>query len=345
MSIYLFAFFTSFLVNLILIVPFIDLLYKMKFQRVHQETRDAFDKKTPIFDKYHSMKVGIPVGGGVLTVFTTLALFVFFITLFLLGQRQIISNYSSVISEIKILLFTIVSFSFLGLYDDLKKIFFLKDTAFFGLRLRHKLLVEIFLGFIISYWMYSELKINIIHIPFLGVYAVSWLYILFSTFVIVSFANAINISDGLDGMASGVLTIALLAFWAVSVSILDTPLLVFIAVWLGGLIAFLYFNIYPARIMLGDTGSLAFRATFAVIGLLLGKAFALPIIGGVFVIEIASSLIQLLSKRFFNKKAFPVAPLHLWLQLRGWGEPKVVMRSWIVAALFATFGLMVAFMK
>jgi phospho-N-acetylmuramoyl-pentapeptide-transferase len=96
---------------------------------------------------------------------------------------------------------------------------------------------------------------------------------------------------------------------------------------------------------LGDTGALSFGATFAVIGLILGKAFALPIIGGVFVLEIASSLVQLLGKKYLKKKVFPVAPLHLWLQLKGWEEPKIVMRFWIFAILFVIFGLMVAFGK
>ena len=339
------AFFISFITNLILIIPFIDFLYKMKFQRARQVTRDAFDERTPIFDRLHADKAGIPIGGGVLITATTLFMFLISISYFLIAEKNIISNYASVFSEIKIIIFTLVSFALLGFYDDVKKMFFIKKRPFFGLRLRHKLIIEIILASVISYMMYNELKIDILHIPFFGVYELSWLYMIFATFVIVSFANAVNITDGLDGMASGTLTIALLAFWSVSISILDTPLLIFIALWLGGLIAFLYFNIYPARLMLGDTGALAFGATFAVIGLLLGKAFALPIIGGVFVIEITSSLIQLLSRHFRGKKVFPVAPLHLWLQHRGWAEPTVVMRVWIAGTLFATFGLMVAFMK
>lgn len=345
MAIYLFVFFASFVFNIMLIIPFINLLYKLKFQRANQTTRDAFNKLTHIFDKYHRHKAGIPVGGGMLLITTTILLFVIFITWFAAIDKKIISNYQSIIVEIKILLFTFFSFSFLGLYDDLKKIFFWRDESFFGLKLRYKLLIEIFLAIIVSFWLYTGLKVSIINIPFFGVYDIGAWYMVFSTFIIVAFANAVNIADGLDGLASGTLVIALFAFWAISVSILDTPLLLFIAVWLGGLLAFLYFNIYPARLFLGDTGALSFGATFAVIGLLLGKGFALPLIGGIFVIEAATSLIQLLSKRFRKKKFFPVAPLHLWLQLRGWEEPKIVMRSWIVASLLALFGLMVAFMK
>ena len=345
MSVYFFALLISFALNAALIVPFIDFLYKLKFQRAHQQTKDAFNKATPVFDKFHSHKAGTPVGGGVLTVVTTVFLYAFLLLLFVFFDRPIQSNYPSVIAEIKIILFTFISFALLGVYDDLSKIFFWKEDQFFGLRLRHKLIFETVLAFIISYWLFQELKIDIIHIPFFGVFELSYFYLIFSTFIIVAFANAVNVTDGLDGLASGVLLIALAGFWIISSSILDVPTSLFIAIWLGGLIAFLYFNIWPARLYLGDTGALSFGATFAVIGLILGKAFTLSIMGGIFVVEIASSFVQLMSKRFMKKKAFPVAPLHLYLQYKGWEEPKIVMRFWILSVLFAIFGLMFAVMR
>lgn len=345
MSLYLFGFFVSYVINTVLFLPFIDLLYKMKFQRASQTTKDAFNKRTPIFDKFHSHKAGTPVGGGILIIITTLLMFTLFTIAHVMFGENIYSNYESIVSEIKILLFTFVSFSFLGLYDDLKKMFLWKDDSFFGLRLRHKLLLEITLAAIAAWWMYVELRISIVNIPYLGVYDIGLFFIPFATFVIVAFANAVNITDGLDGLAGGTLLITLMTFWVISLSILDTPLLIFISAWAGGLVAFLYFNIYPARLILGDTGALSFGATFAVIGLLLGKVFALAIIGGVFVLEITSSLVQLLSKKYLKKKIFPAAPLHLWLQLRGWEEPKIVMRAWLFALLFAMFGLMIAFLK
>lgn len=345
MATYLFAVFISFFINLILIVPFINFLYRLKFQRQPQKTKDVFNKPTPIFDRFHHHKTGTPVGGGILLIITTSLIFFFFLFLYFLLKKKILTNYPSLMAEIKIILFTFFSFAFLGVFDDLKKIFFWKKTNFFGLRLRHKLLIEIFLSLVISYWLFSDLKIQIIHIPFLGVFNISYFYIFFAAFVIVSFANAVNITDGLDGLASGVLMIALFCFWVISRSILDVPISLFIAAWLGGIIAFLYFNIYPARLFLGDTGALSFGATFAVIGLILGKAFALPVIGGIFVIEIFTSLIQLLGKKFFHRRVFPVAPLHLWLQLRGWEEPKIVMRFWLLAITFSILGLMIAFMK
>ena len=345
MALYLFATFIAFLVNFLLIVPYINLLYRMKLQRRDQQTKDAFDKPTPIFDKLHNHKQGTPVGGGILLVLTTIVLYAIFLIVFLLIRKPFQANYPAFGSEIKIILFSFVGFAVLGLYDDFSKMFQWQKTQFFGLRLRHKLILEIILAAVAAYWLFAELKINIMYIPFFGVYDMQLWYIPFAAFIIVAFSNAINITDGLDGLASGVLLFALTAFWAIARSIIDMPTALFIAVWLGGLVAFLYFNIWPARIMLGDTGALSFGATFAVVGLVLGKAFALPIIGGVFVLEISTSLLQLLSKKFRKKKLFAVAPLHLYLQHKGWEEPKIVMRLWLIGILFAVLGLMIAFMK
>jgi len=110
--------------------------------------------------------------------------------------------------------------------------------------------------------------------------------------------------------------------------------------WIGAIIAFLYFNIYPARIMMGDVGALSFGATLAVVGLLLGKIMALVIIGGIFVVEIFSSLLQLMSKKLRGgKKIFPAAPIHLWLQYRGWQEPKIVQRAMLTGIVLTLFGI------
>src|SRR5690606_9598812 len=111
---------------------------------------------------------------------------------------------------------------------------------------------------------------------------------------------------------------------------------------IGSLIAFLYFNIYPARIFLGDVGSLSLGAVLAVMGLLLGKSLALPIIGGIFVMEIFSSLAQLISKKFRKQKLIPAAPFHLTLQKIGWEEPKIVMRAWMTGIILTAVGVWLA---
>jgi phospho-N-acetylmuramoyl-pentapeptide-transferase len=328
----------SWFITSVLYVPFIQLLYKWRFQRLKQKTLDAFDKRTPIFDRYHQKKAGTPVGGGVLVILITTLLFPMVLLLMKYFWIPVTSVYP-LASEIKILLFTFVSFGLLGLLDDAKKTFGVSSSKFFGLRMRHKLILQIVLAAIIGFWLVKDLSIDILYIPFLGVFQMGWMFILFAIFVIIAFANAYNITDGLDGLASGVLVIALVAFWVISASILDSPLSVFIAIWLGGLLAFLYFNIFPARIMMGDVGALSFGATLAVVALILGKAPALVIIGGVFVVEVLSSFAQLMWKKFFGRKLFTAAPLHLWLQDKGWPEPKIVMRFWVISIIFAILGL------
>jgi len=330
----------SFIVTSTLIVPFINLLYQFKFQRLRQKTKDVFGKLTPIFDKFHHQKAGTPIGGGLLIISVVSILFaiVFPIIKFL---GVFITEVYSVNDELNIIFFTFISFGLLGLYDDIMKFFKVKD-GIFGLRIRHKFAIQWVLGLIIASLLYFNLKIDILNIPYIGVFRLGWLYIPFAATIIVGFTNAFNITDGLDGLASGLLMVALFAFWGLSASILDTPLSIFLALWLGSLIAFIYFNVFPARIFLGDVGALSFGATFAVVGLLVGKVVALFIIGGIFVVEVTSSLLQLLSKKFRRKKIFPAAPAHLWLQHRGWEEPKIVMRAWLAGIMLALFGAWLA---
>ncbi len=334
----------SFIVTSITIVPFINTLYFIKFQRRKQTTLDAFGKRTPIFDKFHRHKAGTPVGGGLLVIIVVTLLFLLLFPLISYLGVYVSSDYP-LNDELNIIFFTFLSFGLLGLYDDLMKMFHIEQTQFFGLRLRHKFIIQWILAAIIAALLFFNLKIDIINIPFLGVWHLDTFFIPFAAFVIVSFTNAINITDGLDGLSSGILLISLFAFWFLSASILDTPISVFIALWLGSLIAFLYFNIFPARIFLGDVGALSFGATFAVIGLLLGKVMALIVIGGVFVFEITTSVIQLLSKKIFKKKVFPAAPFHLWLQSMGWPEPKIVMRFWLASIMLALFGVWLALIQ
>lgn len=331
----------SFVTTSTFIVPFINLLYKLRFIRAAQATKDAFDKPTPIFDMYHKHKKGTPVGGGLLVIIVVSLLFTFLFPIIrYLGVP--ITNVYPINEEINIIFLTFISFGILGLYDDFMKFFKFDKTGFFGLRMRHKFIIQWILALIIAFLLYFNLGINFFNIPLFGIVNMGWLYIPFAAFVIVSFANAVNITDGLDGLVSGLLMISLFAFWVLAGSILDTPLSFFLVLWLGSIIAFLYFNVFPSRIMLGDVGSLSFGATFAVVGLLLGKVIALVVFGFIFFLEIVSSLLQLLSKRYLKRKIFPVAPLHLWLQKYGWEEPKIVQRAWLAGIMLAVFGLWLA---
>ena len=324
----------SFGMTAILLVPFIDFLYKIKLQRKHHKSRDMFNKRTPIFDKYSAGKIGTPFGGGALIIAVVTV-----ITLWTYGIFKVDVTFW----ELFVLLFSFIGFGALGFYDGLKKILNKGNDGFFGLSFKYKFLIQWILAFIIGAVFYYQLGYSFVYLHWLGKISLGIFFIPFAAFVIVSFVNAFNITDGLDGLAPGVLLIALIAFLTITHTLLDSFLAFYIAILLGSIAAFLYFNIYPARIWLGDVGSLSLGAVLAVIGLLTGKTAAVGVIGGVFVVEVGSSLIQILSKKFLNRKLLPVSPLHLYFLEKGWGEPKTVMRAWLFALIFAVIGLYIAF--
>ncbi len=325
----------SFFITAMLLVPFIDFLYKLKFQRQMQKTRDPLNKLTPEFDKMSRWKVGTPIGGGLLIIFVVTLL-----TLWAYGLFSVEVKFW----ELFVLLFSFVGFGLLGFYDDIKKTF-KSGSSFFGLRFRQKFIIQWILALIIGCVFYFQLGYSFVYVHWLGQITMGIAFILFAAFIIVSFANAMNITDGLDGLASGLFLISVIAFLVISHSMLDSFLAIFIAIVLGAVLAFLYFNVFPARIWLGDVGSLSLGAVLAVIGLLTGKTSALAVIGGVFVLEVASSLIQIVGKKYFNRRFLPIAPIHLYFQKKGWEEPKIVMRAWLIGILFALLGLYIAFIK
>ncbi len=321
----------SFFITALLLVPFIDFLYKIKLKRQKQETRDMFNKRTPLFDKFNAWKVGTPFGGGLLIILVSSVL-----TFWAYG----ILNTQVKIAEIFVIFFSFISFGLLGFYDDLKKLVNRTD-GFFGLRFRQKFIIQCVLALIIASIFYFQLNYDFIFIHGFGIVNIGILFIPFAAIVIISFVNAFNITDGLDGLAAGLFLICLVAFLIINQQ-MDQPLGIFIAILLGCVAAFLYFNIYKARLWLGDVGSMSLGAILAVIGLLTGKVLALMIIGGIFVAEVASSLIQILAKKYLGRKIFPVAPLHLYLQKKGWEEPKIVMRAWLIGLFLAIVGIFIA---
>jgi len=333
----------SFLITSLLVVPFINFLYKIKFTRKAEAPKTG---KIPLFDKLHDVKAGTPVGGGVLIIAIVTILFsILFPLSSYLGV--FVQTAHNLRIELFIIFFTFISFGLLGLIDDYKKMLGKPTKGIlglaFGLKRRQKFLFQWILALFISFIIYKVLGVHILHVPILGITLNLGLwYIPFSAFVIVSFTNAVNITDGLDGLAAGLLMICLIAFGVIAASSIDMPLSLFIALWIGALIAFLYFNIWPARIWLGDTGALSFGATLAVIGLLTGNIIALIVIGGIFVIEILSSAIQILGWKILKRPIFKLAPLHHTFLAIGWEEPKIVMRVWLAGIILAIFGLWLA---
>ncbi len=324
---------SSFFVTAILLVPFIDFLYRVKLRRVHQATRDMFNKRTPLFDKFNSWKVGTPFGGGLLIVLV--------VTVCTFWAYGIFST-KFLPWEIFVLFFGFISFGLLGFLDDFKKLVGGKQNLF-GLRFRHKFIIQWILALIIAFVFYAQLHYDFVYIHGFGKLFLGVFFVPFAAFVIVSFVNAFNITDGLDGLASGLLLICLVAFLVINSASLDESLGIFLSVLIGSITAFLYFNIYKARLWLGDVGSLSLGAVLAITGLLTGRVLALMIIGGIFVAEVSFSLIQLLGKKFLGRKVLSAAPMHLFLQNRGWEEPKIVMRLWLIGFILAILGIFISF--
>ncbi|MGB6839346.1 MAG: hypothetical protein WBE27_03715 [Microgenomates group bacterium] len=333
----------SFLITSILVVPFIDLLYKLKFTRRKEAPKKG---KVPLFDKLHDIKAGTPVGGGILIIIVVAILFA---ALFPIVKYMgvYIQSAFNLRNELFIMFFTFISYGLLGLSDDLIKIFGKARKGRLGMCLgltrKQKFAAQWLLAFFISYFIYKNLGVQILYVPLLQkVFNLGFWYVPLAALLIVTFTNAYNITDGLDGLAGGLLMIFLIAFAVIAAVGMDTPLWLFIALWLGALMAFLYFNIWPARIFLGDAGALSFGATIAVIGLLTGSVFGLLIIGGIFLVEIASSAIQILGWKLLNRPIFPLAPIHHAFLAIGWEEPKIVMRAWLAGIMLAIFGLWLA---
>jgi len=323
----------SFLFSFVLEVPFINLLYKIKFRDSEKLSVDFRGQQT-LFNQLHGHKAGTPTGGGILIVVSS-ALFTALI--YLLTQFNF-NNTSAV------LYFSMAAFGLLGFYDDAKKTLGKRASgALWCLRLKYKLLIQISLGLVIGFLLYQLLGLHTLWLPLLGTFDLGYLYVIYAAIVVVATSNAFNITDGLDGLSTGLLMISLLPFWYLaSFSPFSGDVGLFIAVMLGALLAFLYFNIYPARIIMGDTGALALGAMLGVIALIVGQSFTLVIIGGVFVVEAASSLIQWGSMLLRNKRVFLIAPLHHHFEALEWPETKVTMRFWLAGIFLAFLGLFVA---
>ncbi|NCS32310.1 phospho-N-acetylmuramoyl-pentapeptide-transferase [bacterium] len=329
----------SFIFTAALAIPFIHALYKLHIRQKPVKSVDMHGNKT-VFNDLHGWKVGTPTGGGVLILGSVL---LFSIIFYVVTSFSI--NWTSII-----LFVTLISFGVLGMYDDFRKMIRVRKRRIRALPALEKLIIQTILGLIIGYLLYKFTGLHTVEIPILSsVFRVNdislgWLYIPFAAFVIVSSSNAFNITDGMDGLATGLMLIALSAFWVLAVPhTFSGDVILFIAVLMGALLAFLYFNVYPARLFMGDSGSIAFGALLGVIALLIGKSLVLPIIGGVFVIELLSSLIQLFSIRYLGeKRLFKIAPLHHHFEAMGWDETKVTMRFWIAGALCAFIGLFIA---
>jgi len=328
---------TTFLLCIIFGPFAIDQLKKMKIREI------ARREDCPDLDQFHCLKDGTPTMGGVFIVGSILLSVLLWADL---GNRYVLLT-----------IFTCIWLAVLGWVDDYVKLKKSKSGRR-GLTKRTKLIWEIMLGcFIGSYVYFNPDTATKLDLPFfkkividLGIF-----YIPFAALVVIGTSNAVNLTDGLDGLAIGCvlivsLTLAVLSYVTGHVAFSDYlfipfisgagELAIFCAAIMGASLGFLWFNCHPATVFMGDVGSLSLGGTLGVIAVLIKKELLLVIVGGIFVIEAMSVILQIFSVKVRRKRLFKVSPLHHHLQLCGWHESKIITRFWIVAIILALVTLM-----
>lgn len=349
------------LFGFIIAFPIISLLYKFKLVR-----NIDVDYSTLISKR--RLKQGTPIMGGLIVVITVIfvnlvfnlngaskiPLVVFSISSMLGAFDDIFNIYGRVrpvrsVRHVTKLIFVhankLTRLKYLMSLPWLiyKRIFFLLGSnPGKGIQAHEKIIVQSIAGGFLAWWLWRGtgwVTPGAIWFPFLHSLNIGWLIIPLAIFTVVAMTNAVNITDGMDGMAGGTLAIAFSAFTVIAFLQNEFSIAIICAVTVGALISYLYFNIPPARFQMGDVGSLALGALLATVAFALNKVFLLPIIGLIFVAEISSTLIQGLARRVIGRRLFKMAPLHHHFEMSGWSEEKVVMRFCLFAAALGVLGI------
>ena len=312
----------------------------LKLLKLGKQIRD--EASAPIMAKLHAGKSGTPTMGGILIWGSVLAVaFVFSLAANVIRDQPWIElNFISrreTLLPIAVLFFAAI----VGLIDDylnVRKI----GAHGGGLKVWHRLLSYSLIAVVAAWWFYVRLEWDVLRVPFVGtVHVGAWMIPIF-IFIIIATAFSVNETDGLDGLAGGTLLTAFAAYGAIAFFQDKFELAAFCGAVVGALLAFLWFNINPARFFMGDTGAMSLGVTLGVVAMLTNSLLLLPIIGLVFVIESVSVIIQVLSKKFRKKKVFLSAPIHHHFEAKGWSEPTIVMRFWVIAAVSGVLGLIIA---
>ncbi len=318
----------SFLLAMFLTPIYTHFAYKYKFWKKQKKTT-MDGKDLPVMTKLHQHKFkrAFPTMAGIIGVLT-----VAIVTLVCNWDR----------GQTWLPLFGFLGGSMVGLIDDLINVFGDGHGAA-GLRAPVKFAMITIVGLVLGWYFSAKLGWSSIHIPFIGEWVLPWWLMMgIFAFAVVATSNAVNISDGLDGLAGGISMIAYAAFGVIALFQGQWMLFGFCMTVVGWLLSYVWFNVPPARFMMGDVGSFALGAGLGVVAMMTNSFFLLPIIGGLLVVEAGSSLIQIIWKKVFKKKLFISAPIHHHLEAKGWGEAKIVMRFWVIAGVLAIIGVFMA---
>jgi phospho-N-acetylmuramoyl-pentapeptide-transferase len=331
----------SFIVALILAPLWLRVLKKYRFGKHLREASVA-----PVFYQFHKNKEGVPTAAGVIIWGTVVILAVFFgvMGIFFDGMW----HYFNFISrpETYLPLTALVIAAVLGFIDDWLGVLHIGGASGGGLTVRWKSVVYVGLALVGAWWFYVRLGWDVLNVPFFGNVQIGVWYIPIFIFIVFASAFSANETDGLDGLLGGVSLFAFFALTAVSFSLHRYDLAAFCGVMIGALLAFLWSNIYPAKFMMGDTGSMSLGITIGVVAMLTNTALLLPFFAVILVIESMSVIIQITSKKLrHGKKVFRSSPIHHHFEALGWPESQITMRFWIISAVFVALGLAIFFVS
>lgn len=334
----------AFFVGLFLTPLLTHYLYKYKLWRKNARTLSPDGTPTPIFHKLHEQReVGVPRMGGIIIWIVPLIVIFIFWMLSLLFPQPIFQKLNFLSrSQTWLPLFTLVAASVVGAADDLIQIYGKGKYIAGGMRFSRRLFLIIIIALIGAYWFYAKLDVNSVAIPFLGEYSIGIFFIPFFVIVMLAVFSG-GVIDGIDGLAGGVMASVFSAYAVIAWFQNQIDLAAFAGAILGALLAFLWFNIPPARFYMGETGVFGLTTTLTVIAFLTNSVLVLPVIAFMLVLTSLSVIVQFASKRFLGKKVFLVAPLHHHFEAKGWPSHKVTMRYWILSVVFAVIGIVVAF--
>lgn len=301
-------------------------------------------KNAPIFSRMHQAKEGTPTMGGIIIWGTVLALALVFLILdaFFEGFFSYLDFVDRAQTYLPLAALAIAAF--LGLIDDLVGILKMGPHGG-GMTVKGKIVIYLLLSVLGAWWFYSPniLDWRIIHIPFAGNFDIGAWYIPIFIFVITASAFSANETDGLDGLFGGVALFAFVALTVVAFALGRYDLAAMSGAIIGALLAFLWFNIYPARFFMGDTGSMALGITLGVMTMLTNTVLLLPLFAIVLVAESLSVIFQTFSKKVLKRKVFLSTPIHHHFEALGWPESQVTMRFWIISVVFVGLGLAIFF--
>ena len=318
----------SFLLAMFLTPIYTTFAYKHKLWK-RQKTVDVTGKQLTVMNKLHKDKIKrhFPTMAGVIMLVT--------VPVVLLATNCLDRG------QTWLPIAAFVGGGLIGFIDDVLNLF--GKSAVAGLRAPVKFAMISALGIFLGWFFAVKLGWTAVMVPFVGPVEIGVIgMIALFAFAVVATGNAVNISDGLDGLAGGLSMLAYGSYGVIALLQEQWYLAGFCFIVLGALLSYIWFNVYPARFMMGDTGSFALGAGLGVVAMMTNSFLLLPIIGGLFVIEAGSSLIQIVSKKVFHKKLFISAPLHHHLQAKGWEESKVTMRFWVIGGVLAMLGVFLA---